>query len=409
MNIRRLVPVLLSAGILLGGNGLLITLVAVRAELEGFSNALIGLMGTAYFVGFFGGCLLTAPLIVRAGHIRVFAGLSAIAAISTLIMVLVPDPWVWLTARALSGFAFSGVAMVIESWLNAEAETGDRARVLSLYRIVDLTGVTGGQFILPLVGAAGFQIFAVAALIFCVALLPVSLSRLSSPAPPASALVNPVRVWVLSPVACAGCITLGLTNGAFRTVGPLYARAVGLDVDGVALFMSLGIFAGAMLQYPLGWVSDRTGRRTAIILCTMGAAAGSLILVYNSAAGALVFVGAFVFGGFALPLYSLSAAHANDFAKPGQYVELAAGLTLFYAAGAVFGPTLSSLIISQYGAPAFFTYTGVLHIGFVGFVLYRIGQRPAVPRALRRRFVAVLRNSPAVFRLSRGERNREND
>ncbi|MDJ0896049.1 MAG: MFS transporter, partial [Alphaproteobacteria bacterium] len=349
MNIRRLVPVLLSAGILLGGNGLLITLVAVRAELEGFSNALIGLMGTAYFVGFFGGCLLTAPLIVRAGHIRVFAGLSAIAAISTLIMVLVPDPWVWLTARALSGFAFSGVAMVIESWLNAEAETGDRARVLSLYRIVDLTGVTGGQFILPLVGAAGFQIFAVAALIFCVALLPVSLSRLSSPAPPASALVNPVRVWVLSPVACAGCITLGLTNGAFRTVGPLYARAVGLDVDGVALFMSLGIFAGAMLQYPLGWVSDRTGRRTAIILCTMGAAAGSLILVYNSAAGALVFVGAFVFGGFALPLYSLSAAHANDFAKPGQYVELAAGLTLFYAAGAVFGPTLSSLIISQYG------------------------------------------------------------
>ena len=301
-------PLLISAGILLGANGLIGTLIAIRASLEGFPEAAVGLMGTAYFAGFFGGCVMTPRLIVRAGHVRVFAALCALAAIAALAFLLVIDMTAWVVFRVITGFAFSGLSMVVESWLNERAASADRGRVLSLYRIVDLGAVTGSQFLIPLFGAGGFEIFAVAAILFTGALIPISLSRTSSPAPPEITRLRPLWVWRLSPVATAGCITLGLTNGAFRTVGPLYAGTMGLSVDQVALFMSLGIAGGALLQYPFGWLSDRTDRRIILLLATAGAAASSFYLASTDSSVNAVLLGGFLFGSFALPLYSLSAA-----------------------------------------------------------------------------------------------------
>ena len=261
---------------------------------------------------------------------------------------------------------------------------------------------------MPLIGVDGFQIFAVAAILFTAALIPISLSRTTSPSPPKTTKLRPSWIWRLSPVAAAGCVTLGLTNGAFRTVGPVYAQIMGLSVDQVALFMSLSIAAGALLQYPLGWLSDRTDRRVVLSMATGLAAASSLALAFlGNGSITMVLIGGFLFGGFSLPLYSLSAAHANDHAKTGEFIELAAGLTLFYALGASAGPLVSALIIDQFGAPAFFVYTASLHASFVLFVLYRMTKRAGVPTALRSKFVALLRTSPAIFRLSRSNRNND--
>jgi len=408
MQIRSLVPLLASAGILLGGNGLLGTLVAVRAHQEGFSDPLIGLLGSGYFLGYFAGSLFTAALIARAGHIRVFAALSALSAIIVLTMVLAIHPVVWLAVRVVGGFCFSGISMVIESWLNERVASEDRARVLSLYRVVDLTSVTGGQFLLPLFGAGSFAIFAVCAILFAAALIPVSLSSLNDPTPPATTRLRPTRIWAVSQVACVGCVTIGLTNGAFRSVGgPLYAQGMGLDVDGVALFMSLGIFGGAICQYPLGWLSDRVDRRFALLLATGGAAGASLLLsTLSPDVPTLIFAGGLLFGSFAMPLYSLSVAHANDFADPGTYVELAAGLTLFYALGASVGPLIASILIGAFGSPSFFLYTACLHGALVVFVVFRMTRRAPVPASRRERFVGLLRTSPALFRLARPARER---
>jgi MFS family permease len=207
---------------------------------------------------------------------------------------------------------------------------------------------------------------------------------------------------MLSPVACMGCLTIGMTNGAFRTIGPLYAQEMGLNVDQVAVFMSLGILAGAVFQYPFGWLSDRVDRRLILMVATTGAAlAGLSLSSFGHLGPTQIYAGGFIFGGFALPLYSLSVAHANDYAGPGQYVELAAGLIFFYAIGASVGPLISSVCIERFGPASMFVYTSVVHFGFVGFLGYRMTRRAAAPRALRKRFVGLLRTSPAIFRLSR--------
>lgn len=402
ISLGPLLPLLCAAGILLAGNGLQGTLIALRATSEGFSPTIIGLIGAAYFAGFMLSCVWTARLIRVVGHIRVFAALASVTAAGSLALVLFIDPYAWAVLRFAMGFSFAGVFMVVESWINESAGNQDRGRVLSIYRLVDLTAVTSAQFLLPVFGTDGFEIFAIMAILFSLSLVPVSLSNRSRPKPPDSVKFDIRAIWQISPVACIGCLTIGMTNGAFRLIGPLYAKDMGLDVTGVAIFMSAGIVGGTVLQFPLGMLSDKFDRRWAVIAATAGASLAGLFLTFMAGdMPELLYAGAFAFGAFALPLYSLSAAHANDHAQKGQYVLVAAGLTLFFGLGAAIGPLVASVVMEQYGAPAFFTYTCIIHASLIVSVLYRMTRRQGVPAHARSRFVTLLRTSPGIYNLAR--------
>jgi len=396
--LRALLPLLTAAAILLAGNGLIGTAVALRAAEEGWPPLVIGLLGTAYFGGFILSCFYAVRMIHAVGHIRVFAALSAIAACCVLFLVLAVNPISWTISRFVMGFCFAGLFMVVESWINASVSNKDRGKVLSIYRIVDLGAVTSTQFLLPVFGASGFELFVVIGIILALSLVPVSLSDRSRPAPPEQVKLDMGAVWAISPLACIGAFTIGLTNSAFRLVGPLYARDVGLDVTEIAIFMSAGILGGAALQYPLGAMSDRIDRRFVLLIATIGAALSGLFL--SQVAGAnpmLIYGGIFVFGCFALPLFSLSAAHANDRAKAGQYVLVSAGMMLFFSTGASIGPLMASWVIDKYGASSFFTYTSIVHASLIIPLIWRTIVNPKVIG--RTRYVALLRTSPAIFRM----------
>jgi MFS family permease len=407
---RALVPVLFSAAVLLAGNGLLSTVIALRGRTEGFSESTIGIFGAAYFLGFLLSSWGSIHLIRRAGHIRVFAGLAAAAAVAVLCMLMWIESEVWTAARLVQGFAFSGITTVLESWLNGMTGNKSRGRLLSIYRVVDLAAVTGGQYLLPVVGIDDFRIFVVCAVFFCIALIPVSLSNLRSPDVPAGVKFDIRAVWAMSPVACAGCVAVGMANSAFRNIGPAYALEVGLDVTEVATFMSLFIIAGAFSQFPIGWLSDRFDRRTIIMVATVGASGASLsaALLSDTHPYAL-FASIAMFGAFALPLYSLSSAHANDHCPEGKFVTLASGLLLFFAAGAIIGSPSSALLMEFFGPDAFFMFICGVHGAFLLFVLYRRTRRAAIPKHLRSRFVGMMRTSPALFALTQHQRAKHKD
>ena len=110
--IRAAAPVaalLFGTAILLTGQGLQGTLLPVRATLEQFSTISIGLMGAAYFLGFTYGCWKGAELIRGAGHVRVFAAMTAIASATPLLHGLWVNPWLWGSLRFVSGFCFAVV------------------------------------------------------------------------------------------------------------------------------------------------------------------------------------------------------------------------------------------------------------------------------------------------------------
>src|SRR6476620_7863401 len=304
-SIRPLIPLLLAAGILLGGNGLQSTLIALRGAQEGFSASDIGLMGTFYFAGFLLGCLAITRIMKAVGHVRAFSALAAIASVGTLLLVLVLDPVMWCAVRFAGGFCFAGLFTIVESWLNSGVTNKDRARVLAIYRMVDTGSVTSAQFLIPVFGAGGFTIFAIMSIMITLSLVPVSLGDRSNPTPPEEVKLDLARVWRISPLGCFGCIAVGVTNSAFRTLSPVYAEQIGMSVADVVTFVSVGIFGGAIIQYPLGYLSDRWDRRRVLLMTTCCAMLSALALVFIAGSNPLLnFVIIFIFGCFAMPLYS---------------------------------------------------------------------------------------------------------
>jgi MFS family permease len=401
-SIRPLIPLLIAAGILLGGNGLQGTLIALRGAEEGFSPAVIGFMGTAYFGGFLLGCVFVTRIMKSVGHVRAFAALAAIASAGTLILVLIIDPVMWSVIRFATGFCFAGLFTIMESWLNSGVSNHDRARVLALYRIIDIGSVTGAQFLIPVFGADGFTIFAIMSIMITLSLVPVSLGDRSNPTAPEDVKLDLARVWRISPLACIGCIAVGVTNSAFRTLSPVYAEQIGMSVADVVTFISVSIIGGAIIQYPLGHFSDLWDRRKVLLITTFGAMLAALALVFFAGSGTLANFGlVFVFGSFAMPLFSLSAAHANDRADKGEFVLVNAALMLFYSFGAIGGPLVAASFMQRFGPQSLFIFCASVYAIFILIILYRMRARASVPANRRGRFIALLRTSTFFARLTR--------
>ena len=400
-SLRMLIPLLATAGLLIAGNGLAGTLVALRGVEEGMSASLIGLIGAGYYAGFIVGCWAAPQLLRAAGHIRAFAAIAAVAACASLALVLVIDPIAWFVLRLVSGLCMAVLFANVESWINASVGNETRARSLTIYRFVDLGAVTASQYMLPLFGVDGFAVFAAMTMLMMLSIVPVSLADRSNPAPPAPFAFSPRRLWRLSPVAVAGSVAVGLTGASFRSIGPLYAAGLGMDVKSVATFMSAGIVGGIVLQYPLGHLSDRVDRRYVILLATLGAALSGFFMAFAAGGNTgLNLIGIFLFGAFALPLYSLSCAHANDRAAPGEFVLIAAGMLFFWAVGASIGPLFSSILIQWFGPAALFRFTTAVHLALAVYTLVRIRARAPSSDGARRRWSALLRTSPVFARMA---------
>ena len=378
--IAPILALLLSVSLLLMGNGLQNTLLPVRASIESFSALDIGILGSAYFLGFAAGCIYGPYLVRRVGHIRTFTAMATIASCAVLIHAFVLTPVVWWILRVVTGICFAVLYMVIESWLNEKASNENRGTVFSIYTIINLTVITIGQMMLTLDEPSNFMLFSFASILVSLAAVPVALSKSSEPAPIQSVKINFRVLFQTSPVGVTGCLVVGLTNGAFWALAPVFASGDSVDVSRVAIFMSVAVIAGAIGQWPLGRMSDRMDRRRVILLVCGGAMiCGILLALLQPSMEFMLLPAAFAYGIFAFPLYSLCVAHTNDFADESRYVEVACGLLLVYAIGAVIGPIVASIFMWLIGTGGLFAFTAIVHFVMIGFVIHRLRRREVRP------------------------------
>lgn len=399
--IRTLSALLFAAFILIAGNGLQGTLLAVRGNIEGFSLTMIGLLMSAYFAGFIAGCRYAPGMVKRAGHIRSFTALASIASASALAHILAVEAPVWIFLRCITGFCLAGLHMILESWINEAATNENRGRVLSFYRMTDLGAVTIGQMLLAIADPAQFTLFAIVSILISLALVPVAMTTTAAPRPISDATLDLKKILRISPLAAAGCLASGAANGAFWAVGAVYAQQLGYGVDIVAIFMSAVVVAGAAAQFPLGMISDRMDRRLVIIAASAACAAGGSLLALTGTISVWALIaGGCAFGFFAMPQFGLAIVHANDRADPDEYVSLNAGLLLLFGVGAVAGPVAGPLAMELFGASTLFFYTSVIYAALSLFGLYRLTQRDAVAEEDREDYVLVPRTSPGVFEMN---------
>lgn len=367
---------LLGFGILMLGDGLQGTLLAVRADQEGFSPTITGLVMSAFYMGFLGGSVLTPKIVAKVGHIRVFAALAALASTAILVHAIFLTVPVWIGLRLLSGFCLAGLYVVAESWLNDRAVNENRGKILSLYMIVSYLGVAIGQLLLNLGDTQDYPLFILTSILISIAVIPLLLSAGSPPEFEDSTNIKLVALFKICPFGSIGLFIESFISATFFSVGPVYAKRIGLDLEYISYFIASAMLGTVLLQWPIGLISDRFDRRTVIGVVTVLAAFAALgcsLIPDDSVFILLIAVG--LFGGLFLPLYSLCIAYTNDRLDPSQMVAASGTLVLISGFGAILGPLSVAAIMEYIGIHFFFPSLCLALVVMAIFAVYRMKKR----------------------------------
>ncbi|SDD96976.1 MFS transporter [Rhodospira trueperi] len=389
LTVRSIASLLVGVSIMFLGQGLLGTLLGVNLAGTDLPSTVSGLVMSGYFLGLVLGSLFAIHIIRGVGHIRAFSALASIFSAAALTHAYFNDPILWGVLRVIAGFCMAGLLMCTESWLNEKATRETRGTVLSLYMIATYLPQGLAQFLLQVGETTSFVLYALVSILMSMALVPVALTRMPGPALPTPRRFGIVRLFQISPTGVMGCLGSGLALGAFYGVGPLFARNMGLDLSSTAAFMSAVILGGLVLQWPLGWISDRFDRRPVIIVVSLAMAATSAGLValamgdlldMSDWASVLGLLGlAALFGALASTLYPLAIALANDWIDPQDLVPASGGLLLAYSVGAVAGPIIASVLMDLMGPSGLFVLVVGVGVVVAAFTWMRLMVRESVP------------------------------
>jgi len=381
---------LLGFGLMQMGNTFQGTLLSIRGGIEGFSPAQIGMVGAGFWAGIVIGSLRCGRVIGSVGHIRAFVALGAIASTAPLFHLLVLDPIAWVASRALTGFCFAGLFIVVESWLNSVATDKTRGKILSIYGMTGLFAGIAGQLLLPATDPAGFRPFCVITIIIAVALVPIALTRAVAPVSEGKgARINLISLFRQTPFGLVAAFLCGVTTSGFFALGPIFAQQRGLNTAGVAIFMACGTLGGFLFTWPLGLLSDRLDRRLVIIGAATIAAVtllAILALVPDEPSRWILYLCVTIFGGTIVPTYSVVMAHVNDSVAPSEFVAASGALLIVQGAGAVVGPIVAGLAMSMWDRGLSTTLI-TAQLLIAAFGIYRLIRRAAPPGTHKGNFV----------------------
>ena len=359
------------------------TLLGIRANLEGFSLDAIGLIMSAYYVGVLLGAWLTPPSVRQVGHIRVFAAVASMASVTILLHSIFVDPVWWFGLRLLTGFCFSGLYLVAESWLNAISANANRGQLLSAYMFTVALGFIGGQFAVDFWPPDGFEPFIFASVVVSVAMIPMLLSAIAAPMIEFSENLHLLRFIRTTPLGTAAVFIHGVTFGALVWMTAVFGRELGYSVPVSTLLVVMLMAGGSALMLPVGKLSDMQDRRRTLLLLAVAAGLSCLavpLAVRMEGVWALA-LALFVVGGANQPMYSVSASLINDHLDSRQILSASGAIILISGFGGLSGPLLAARTMSLFGPESLYYFAGGANVLLAFFTLYRMQVRPPIPAA----------------------------
>jgi MFS family permease len=355
------------------------SLLGVRAALEGFDDNLIGLVMSAYFAGFMAGSLLAPRLILHVGDIRAFGAVTALASVTILVHASFVEPWTWAIMRLITGFAFSCIYVVAESWLNQAATNQNRGQLLSIYMVILLAGTCVGQFMLNLADPSGFVLFILISVMVSVAAIPILMTVLPTPTLEETERVSIAHLWRRAPMGVIGLILVQWCTSVVFGMGAVYGSRLGLNVGEVAMFMGAIMGGGMIVQWPLGRLSDLVDRRWVMGFASLCAVAAAVFASREQVAGNALYLYAFLFGGFCLSQYSLVVALIQDHLRPAEIIPASGTIVLLSGLISVCGPIMVAVSMHWLGLESFFLTMAAVLLMMAIISIWRALFVPALP------------------------------
>lgn len=376
--LRTTWPLLLGILLLMVGNGMQGTLLGIRGGIEGIPTFLMSIVMSAYYAGFLAGSLMVPGLIKNVGHVRVFAALGSLIS-AALVLFAVEPHWIsWAILRLLIGFCFCGVYVTAESWLNAGSTNENRGQALSAYMIVQLLGIVAAQALLNVGDPAGYLLFIIPSVLVSLAFTPILLSAQPAPQFETIKRMSFRRLYQASPLGCVGIFLIGGVLAGLSAMSSVWGAMINLSVAQISMFVAAIYAGGLVLQYPIGWISDRYDRRKLVlILAGLGGLAALVVIAAQPGTVGLVVAGA-IMGGVANPIYALLLAYTNDYLDQSDMAAASAGLLFIFGIGSMGGPVITGWLMGAIGPDGYWVYMGVLLMLLTGYAGWRTTQRRAL-------------------------------
>jgi len=140
------------------------------------------------------------------------------------------------------------------------------------------------------------------------------------------------------------------------------------------------------MQLPAGRMSDRMDRRYVLAgLAVIAGLSGLAIAVVQPSGISVLFGLISLYGAMSYTLYSITVAHANDFAPSDKFVTVSGGLLLLYGIGTIIGPLIGGLAMAS-NTYMLFAVTAAAHVGIAVYAMIRTRIRAAIPADERENF-----------------------
>ncbi|WP_122075802.1 MFS transporter [Pseudophaeobacter sp. EL27] len=375
--------------LLMVANGLLVTLLTIRGASLGFSEFTISLMQAAYPLGALIGTAVAPRMVEKVGHIRAFSALASLVSIAAILHLLTSDPISWSAMRFLAGFCYPGLYVITESWLQAKAENHNRAQILSIYFMIWMAGPAIGTAMVALPDPGGNLLFGVVSILISLSIVPLLLSGNRAPDYEVPDRMSVRKLYKVSPMAVVGNLVSAMAVAAWFITLPLYALSLGMSAAQASGVLVVAMVVGALVQYPVGWVSDKTDRR--LVLLGLGlTGAGACFWMLISPSQTSVVIGFGLLAGASLPMYAVCTAHANDQLKSSQIVPASGTMLFLLNLGQFIGTLVGPNTVSIADGKGFLLVLAALCLLVVGVAILRRGQEEAPEETGSLQAIAVL-------------------
>ena len=351
---------------------------------------------SGYFIGYFVGANIVPNLVAKVGHVRVFAAFASTASLSILLHSVIVDPYVWILGRFITGFSIISIYVVVESWLNDRATNRTRGKVLSIYMIITFIGIGLGTLLLNFNSPTNYEPFILVSLLLSIALVPILLTKRKPPTFKKISRIKIKELYKISPLGTFSMFCVGFIHPAIFTMGAVYGALMNFSVLEISLYLFLITLAGALFQWPIGYLSDLFDRRIILIITALVGSILSILCFFSVTVSPdfinlsdnwkniiqhisnhrfVFYIFISLYAGMSLPLFSLNLAYVNDFLPKEKFVSAGAGMQIIFGLSAMISPFVCSFFMREIGPNGIFIFLFIFQTLIGIFGIYRMTRR----------------------------------
>ena len=351
--------------------GLSYPLLALILENLGTPKVLIGLNAAMTPMGI----IVSSPIIPRLARTRGSWGLAMACLIATLVFFILIGATrrleVWFVLRFLLGVCINGIFIVSETWINQLSPATSRGRIMGIYATVMSLGFCVGPFILPLTGFDGWPPFMVGIVCFIAAGLIMLPLRRRIPKFEKTIHGSVYRFMTLAPALLLAVLSAAYFDQVVLSFLPLYALHYGFPQATASFALGILIVGNVFLQFPLGWLADRTSRHMVMLVCTVTTLAGCALLPLTIRNTLLLWPMLFIWGGAAFGVYTVALAGLGDHYSGAMLLTGSAAFGLMWGVGGIVGPASVGAAMQLWGPTVLPFILGIPFALFAIMLLWR--------------------------------------